>query len=616
MKVLKTLVDEGRLEEAGSRLMELARDVDDYPAFLKLCRYRAQLADKGWKPRSSKVLRVALLGGATTDMLGAPLQLAVEATGFGCEFFSSAYNTFAREMLEPDSETAAFAPDVAVLVNTPANQPCWPAAGDDGDRVKGLVDEVCEYWLGLCASLHDNTGCEVILNNFHPLTTRPLGNFGTKLPWERNNFLRRVNLELGDRAPPFVHINDVDGLAARYGLGQWFDPRYWFHAKQPVSFDCLVPYVKNTARIIGALFGRTAKCLVLDLDNTLWGGVVGDDGVEGIAIGEGDAVGEAYKAFQEHIRSLEQRGLMLAVCSKNEEANAIAPFRERPEMVLRYEDFVAFKANWTVKTQNLQEIAAELNIGLDSLVFVDDNPAERELVRQTLPMVKVVELSEDPADYPRLLDESGWFEITALSDEDRQRTRQYKENVKRERLKGSVTDYAAYLESLEQKAVVRPFEAKHLDRITQLINKTNQFNLTTRRMGRSEVESLMGDPNSLTAYVRLADRFGDNGLISVFCGRRDGDEMWIDEWLMSCRVFNRGVEQLLCNYVVDASRELGVSALRGVYIPTERNGLVREHYKNLAFSLLHEGDDGSSHWRLELDDHEPHEVAIELVEDY
>jgi FkbH-like protein len=500
-------------------------------------------------------------------------------------------------------------------MNCPANIPTWPRAGDSLERVKQITEEVCHYFMDLCAKLHEHTQCEVILNNFHPFPTTPLGNLGAKLPWDTNNFIRRVNRELGDRLPAYVHLNDVESLSAKYGLMEWFDPRYWFHAKQPVSFECLLPYVRNTARIVGALFGRSAKCLVLDLDNTLWGGVVGDDGPEGLVIGEGDPMGEAFNAFQEYLLGLKERGVMLAVCSKNEESNALAPFEKRPEMALKREDFVSFKANWRPKPENLREIASDLNIGIDTLVFVDDNPAEREHVRLTLPEVKVVELSEDPADYPRLLDEVGLFEIIAVSVEDRERTQKYHENSQRARLQESASDYTSYLASLQQKAVVKPFEEIQLDRITQLINKTNQFNLTTQRRSRSQVGALMRDAAVLTAYVRLADRFGDNGLISVFFGHKDGDELWIDEWLMSCRVLKRGVEQLLCNYVAERARDLGVTRLHGVYIPTPANKLVCDHYPSLGFTAETESN-GAAHWNLELAGYQPFKVEIEVVEGY
>jgi FkbH-like protein len=555
MKVLKDLINSESYDEAWSELLKRARQTSDYAEFLSLCRLRNQLSAEAPLNNLSKTLKVALLSGATTEMIEAPLGLSLETLGIGCEIYSSEYNTYSQEMLDDTSAAVAFGPDVAIVINTPTNIPKWPAQGDNLDKVNLLVEEVCEYWLGLCSGLRERTSCEIIMNNFHLLLTSPLGNLGAKTPWEANNFIRRVNLELGTKAPSYLHINDVETLSARYGVSNWFDSRYWFHAKQPVSFQCLVPYVRNTASIIGALFGYTAKCLVLDLDNTLWGGVVGDDGVDGLIIGEGDALGEAFKAFQEYVLKLKERGVLITVCSKNDESNALAPFRERSDMILKLDDFVSFKANWNAKPDNISEIASELNIGTDSMVFVDDNPAEREHVRQRMPEVKIVELTDDPADYPLLLDRAGFFEVTALSAEDQQRTKQYGENKKRKKLYESVKDYTSYLASLQQKAKIRPFEEAHLDRITQLINKSNQFNLTTLRQSRSQVESLMKNPENLTAYVRLTDCFGDNGIISVFFAHVKKNELWIDEWLMSCRVLKRGVENMLCNYVVEKAKK-------------------------------------------------------------
>jgi FkbH-like protein len=612
MEALKKLISEGRREDAWNTLLEQSRSVTDYTEFLSLCRWHKRLGSTTART-DRKIVRIALLGGASTEMLESPLSLAVEAVGLGCRIYRSDFNTLAAEMLDADSATAAFEPEVAVIVTTPANLPVWPTHEDDFERVRHLADEACNYWMDLCARLHENTGCEIILNNFHQLPTRPLGNLAAKLPSDTNNFIRRVNLELGMRAPNYVHINDVDSLAALYGVRQWFDSRYWYHAKQPVSFSCLVPYVRNTARIVGALFGRTAKCLVLDLDNTLWGGVVGDDGSDGIVFGEGDAVGEAFKAFQEYILKLKQRGVLLAVCSKNEESNALAPFTLRTDMVLKRDDFVSFKANWQSKPDNLCEIARDLNIGLESLVFVDDNRVEREHVRQRLPEVNVIELSEDPSDYPQLLDDAGLFEVTAFSAEDSQRTRQYHENIKREKALETASDYADYLRTLEQKAVIGPFAEGDLTRITQLINKSNQFNLTTMRLGLSQVKGLIVDKDALTVSVRLRDRFGDNGLISVLSARRQNGHLCIDEWLMSCRVLKRGVEQLLCNYVVEQARAFGATHIFGVYIPTAKNGLVRDHYKSLGFCpVAGAEDDGTTHWQLDIDTYKPFEVPIEI----
>ena len=616
MNELRALIEAKRYDEAWTRLVEAAKSEREYSRFLALCRWHQRLEALAQRP--AKTVKVAVLGGAAIELLKDPLRLALVSYGLDCKLHVGSYNMFTQEMLNASSDAASFEPDVAVIVNTPANILGWPEPGNDLERVNSLVDEACERWLGLCAQFHSHTPCEIVLNNFHALPTRPLGNLGTKLPWEANNFLHRINLALGDRAPSYVHINDVEGLASQYGVRQWFDSRYWFHAKQPVSFECLIPYVRNTARIIASLFGRTAKCLVVDLDNTLWGGEVGDDGPEGIKIGEGDAVGEAFKAFQQYIRGLKQRGILLAVCSKNDEENARAPFQQISEMVLKEGDFAAFKANWDPKPSNLREIAAELNIGTDALVFVDDNPAEREIVRRWMPEVEVVDLSNDPADYPRLLDDAGCFEVTTLTGEDMLRAAQYPNNARRKQLQHSVSDYVSYLRSLEQRAVIRPFEDKYVERITQLTNKSNQFNLTTLRLSRSQIEQRMNDPNMLTAYVRLADAFGDNGLISVFCAERADDALHIQLWLMSCRVLERCVERLLCNYVATQARTFGVSQLHGVYVPTAKNGLVRNLLPSLGFSAAGNcnAEAEEIHWKLDLNRFSPFDVPIRIIENY
>ncbi len=617
MQELKQLIERREYGEAWQRLMELTRSTRNYSEFAKLARLHQRL--KNQSPRTdAKSIRIALIGGATTDYIVDALELALAPKNLSATIFQSNYNAIASEMLVADSEALRFKPDVAVLVNTPANIHQMPNAGDSRRRVGELVDEVCEYWLGLCQKFREQHKCEIIINNFHQLPLRSLGNLSAKTPWDADNFLKRVNIELGDRAPEYVHINDVESLAAQHGIDRWIDLRYWYHAKQPVSFESLPAYACNTASLIGALFGRTKKCLVLDLDNTLWGGVVGDEGADGIKIGEGEPVGEAFKAFQEYILQLKQRGILLTVCSKNDLENALEPFRVRSEMILQRDDFVAFKANWDPKPENIRQIASELNIGLDSLVFVDDNPAERAHVRLRLPEVNVVELTDDPADYPQLVNDTGHFEITSISDEDRQRTQQYQENAERAVLKESVSDYASYVASLEQRAFIRPIEPINVARVTQLINKSNQFNLTTRRYTTEQVTALMQNPLAVTATVSLKDRFGDNGLISVFASHIDAHEMFIDLWLMSCRVLKREVEQCLLNYVMEAAKQRGVQQLHGVYIPTKKNSMVSGHYSSMGFESIGEDEIGATHWKLNVDEYRPFNVSIvldkELVE--
>lgn len=596
-------------------ILKKARATDDFSTFMSLCRQRKKITADLPDAAVRDPLRIAILGGATTDFLELPLKLELETLGCTSTITCADYNNFVAEMMDATSQTARFKPDVAVLLVNPFNVADWPAPGESAETVDSMADQLADHWLGLCQSFHTHASCDIILGNLHLLPVRSAGNLGAKLPWEPNSFLRRVNAALSRKAPGFVHIFDIETLSAIHGVSNWFDARFWYHAKQPVSFDCLVPFVRNLASIIGALYGHTAKCLVLDLDNTLWGGVVGDDGIGGIKIGEGDAEGEAFKAFQEYILSLKNRGLLLAVSSKNEEANALEPFEQLPDMVLKRDDFVAFKANWEPKPLAIEQIAQELNIGLNSLVFVDDNPAERELVRQSLPEVNVLELSDDPADYPRLLDRCGWIETVKLTDEDMKKTDQYRQNIERDTLQAQHTDYDSYLESLSQRAVVRAFEPKHLNRITQLINKTNQFNLTTQRLTRSEVESLMNREDVLTAYIRLADRFGDNGLISVFSAHIEDDVLNIDLWLMSCRVLKRGVERLLANHIFEQAKSLNIRLVRGVYIPTAKNKMVEKLFEELGFRSAGEGDNGAEYWEMQVKDYEPEPVQISMGAD-
>ena len=615
MEKIKRLHSEKRYSEALQEVFTQARVTEDFGTYMSLCRWRNKIGTSPQGTPNVQNLRIAVIGGATTDFLEQPLKLELETLGLESSIFRADFNSYVSELLDATGNAATFRPNVAVVLVTPFNIADWPVVSDSQEVVQALADRLCDHWLGLCEKFHGYTNCEIVLSNLHLLATRATGNYGTKLPGDANSFLRRINLALGRKAPAYVHIFDIETLSATYGIANWFDPRFWHFAKQPVSFACMVPFVRNLASIIGAIYGRTAKCLVLDLDNTLWGGVVGDDGVRGLKIGEGDAEGEAFKAFQEYLLLLKKRGLLLAVCSKNDEANALEPFEQLPEMVLKREDFVAFKANWDPKPDNIEQIARELNIGLDALVFVDDNPAERELVRQSLPEVRVVELSSDPADYPRLLDQSGWLELVKLTDEDMKKTNLYRENVQRDAFQVQHADYDSYLVSLDQKAVVREFEPKHLDRITQLINKTNQFNLTTQRLTRSDVEALASRDDTITAYVHLVDRFGDNGLISVLSGHRDGNVLHIDLWLMSCRVLKRGVERLLANHLFERAKDVNVESVRGVYVPTAKNKMVVNLYPELGFAPAGSDGNGTSYWEIRVQDYKPEQVRITLSTD-
>jgi FkbH-like protein len=399
------------------------------------------------------------------------------------------------------------------------------------------------------------------------------------------------------------------------GTQRWFSPRHWFSYKMAQSPVAGVYLANAASALVGALYGRSKKCLVLDLDNTLWGGVIGDDGPQGLKLGGETAVGEAYTEFQAYCKSLRERGILLAVASKNDEALARQGF-EHPSSVLRMSDFSAFRANWEPKDANLRAIAQELKIGLDSLVFLDDNPAERALVRAQLHDVAVLEVGADVSRYPDIIEESHYFEAAAFSADDTIRARQYQENRVRVELQGTFRDYGEYLASLQMEAECREFSPVYLDRIAQLTNKTNQFNLTTRRYTRAQIQEFANRPDCITLYGRLIDRFGDNGLVSVIVGIVTGAALEIDLWLMSCRVLKRGLELTMLDQLVERARACGVTTLIGRYFRTPKNGMVADHYAKLGFTLVSGSADGDCPvWELAVGDgcYQPRSSYIRLV---
>ena len=408
-----------------------------------------------------------------------------------------------------------------------------------------------------------------------------------------------------------IVLVDVARLAESIGLENWDDPRHWHASKLSFSPSQLPAYGDVVARTIAAVRGLSRKCLVLDLDNTLWGGVIGDDGLGGIQLGQGSAVGEAFLAVQKMALELRSRGVVLAVCSKNEGHNARLPFREHPDMLLREDHIAVFQANWTDKAANLRAIASQLNIGIDALVFLDDNPAERLQVRRELPAVAVPELPDDPALYPRTVAAAGYFETVGFSKEDRDRADYYQANAQRVAVLNASGDIGAYLSSLDMVCTIGLVDEVARPRVAQLINKSNQFNLTTCRYSESELATAIKDPSRHVVQVRLADRFGDNGIISVLIADKKGKAWEIDTWLMSCRVLGRRVEEACLSHLVAAARQAGADALVGKYIASSKNGMVADHYRKLGF-LPSGTSDRLSLWRLALDDFKPPRLEMSV----
>jgi FkbH-like protein len=560
-------------------------------------------------------IRVAILGGSTTQELRGSLELFLLRDGLRPQFFESEYGRFFEDAVVDDSAVRALKPQIAIIHTTQLNLINPPAVFAPSDAVEQCFKAECERFQSIWTNLTQNLGCIVVQNNFDMPTTRSLGGLDSTELFGRTHFLLRLNLEFARaaRENPKLIINDIHYLSARIGLDQWFDPDSWFSYKMAVSPIATVHLAHATARLLSAALGKSRKCLVLDLDNTLWGGVIGDDGVTGIKIGKETPQGEAFTSFQRYCRELGQRGVLLAACSKNEPENARAGFAH-PDSVLAVEEFSAICANWEPKPGNIEKTARDLNIGLDSLVFVDDNPAERALVRAQLPDVMVPEVGSEVSKFAQHVDRAGFFEVVALNRDDARRGAMYAENAKRATVQSQFANYGEFLESLSMEAEIGGFSSVYLERICQLTNKTNQFNLTTRRYTLAEMEAMASSPEFVTLYGRLKDKFGDNGLVSVLAGRLKGRELHVDLWLMSCRVLKRDMEAAMLDALVSRAADRGAKEIVGYYFRTAKNGMVAEHYRSMGFQPDSLEEDGSrSTWRLSVGDYVPRNKSIKDI---
>jgi FkbH-like protein len=565
---------------------------------------------------TTKPVRLAVLGSGTLTHLLPSIRVAGLRRSIWVDIYENDYGQYWQELSDPASRLHEFRP-TAVLVALDAHDlTAGLTAAMDQAAAEAAMTEVTDRIRSIWRQARETLRCPILHQTALPVHPRLLGNNEHRLAGSRATCLTRLNARLRIMAEEEgVDILAVDERAAQDGIRAWHDPGLWHRAKLEVSHGAAPMYGDLVGRWLAAKQGRSFKCLVLDLDNTVWGGVIGDDGMEGIELGQGSPLGEAYVAFQEYARELSRRGVILAVCSKNDEANALEPFEQHPDMVLRRRDISSFVANWSDKAANLRAIAEELNIGLDSLVFIDDNPFERNLVRQELPMVAVPEVSDDPTDYPIALADAGYFEGLSVTDEDRERTAQYQGNKARDALKASATDLPAYLRGLEMQLIAKQFDRVGLQRIVQLINKSNQFNLTTRRYTDEDVIAVMADPDAFGLQLRLLDRFGDNGVIAIVIGRMQPDrDLLIDTWLMSCRVLGRQVEPTTLNLIVREAWKLGARRLVGEYIPSKKNGMVKDHYAKLGFATMETYPAGGSRAVLDLANYTPAETFIHVTE--
>ena len=588
-------------DKPGRSLRALASYSLDENQLNRLAKVIRKLSEHGRSLYPLTPFRLGVLSNATVDFLLPSLIATAPRHGLGLECIPSDYDQVIQDALSPDSAVNRAQPDAVLIAIDYRAVSLFSVLGnrEDADRA---VTAALEYVQTVRSGVKANGNAICIVQTLAPPPERLFGSLDRMLPGTLCNVIERVNSGLADSVLRTSDILlDVAGLAETVGLADWHSPTQWNLAKLPFSNTFLPLYADHVCRLIATLRGKSRRCLVLDLDNTVWGGVIGDDSLEGIQCAQGDAAGEAHLSVQRLALALRERGVILAVSSKNNDETARLPFQKHPEMLLREEHIALFQANWNDKATNIKAIAEELSLGVESMVLLDDNPVERDLVRQLLPEVAVPELPADPALYARTLAAAGYFEAIVFSDEDTKRAEFYQENARRVTLRNQAGDIDAYLASLQMEITFQPFDTTGRARITQLINKSNQFNLTTKRYTEAEIALLEADAACFTLQVRLSDTFGDNGMISVIvCRPRTADEWEIDTWLMSCRVLGRRVEQMVLREILEHAERAGIRKLIGVYRPTDRNKLVQDHYAKLGFTHIKTTEDGATIWGLDV----------------
>jgi FkbH-like protein len=582
----RALVAQVRRTEAA-RQIQLALAQPVRYAFFPRCEKLVEeiQGESGWPLRKA---RVAVLGTSTTSLLIPVLKALCLRDRVQAEFYQGLYGAMQQEVLDPHSGLAKFRPDLVILVTHWRDLGLPPMTSDENTAVERVIEERKLLWQRLA----DQFGCHVVQHAYDFPASEPYNYLAGSLAGGRSRMILAINLAMQSEAPSQVSILDTPAIQRQTGLDRWEDATLWHGFKQHPGTDALPALAEMQQAHLRAVLGLTRKVLVVDLDNTLWKGIIGEDGLEGIQIGPGSPAGEAHQRLQEYMRDLRSRGILLAVCSKNNPDDARLPFEKHEHMLLRLEDFAAFQANWNDKAQNLREIAEKLSLGLESFVFLDDNPMEREWVRSQLPQVAVPEVGPSVANWVRDLDRAMYFFTLSLSKEDLARAEQYRGEAQREVLRSTSQSLDEFLVQLQLEASVVPVSAANLARVTQLVNKTNQFNLTTRRYTEAQVRQLAERPRSWTGAFHLSDRMGAYGLIGlIFCVPAGPDEWEIDTWLMSCRVLGRQMERFMFDRMLEGAAASGIRKISGAYRPTGKNNLVADLYPKLGFSKVAETAD-------------------------
>lgn len=543
---------------------------------------------------------IAILGGSTTSEIKNMLEIFLLNYGIRPNFYESEYNKFYEDAIFGNEQLDSFNPDIIYIHTTNRNIIEYPSMLDDKDTINKLLDIEYKRFEKIWESLFRKFKATIIQNNFEYPYYRLLGNKDASDIHGRINFITKLNQKFYDYANNNKNffINDINYISSSYGLDKWSNQFYWYMYKYTMEIPA-IPYLSfNLANIIKSIYGKNKKALVLDLDNTLWGGIIGDDGVDNIIIGPDTSSGQVFTEFQGYLKEHKSLGVLLNINSKNEYENAIAGLKH-PSSLLNPNDFIIIKANWDPKNENIKRIAEELNIGEDSLVFIDDNPAERQIVKNYVNGISTPDINV-PENYIKIIDHNGYFEMTNFSKEDLNKSELYKSNIKRKELASNFNNYADYLKSLKMKAEIQDFKAIYLERISQLTNKSNQFNLTTKRYSLSDIERIYNDDNYIKIYGKLEDIFGDNGLITIIIGKIKDTDLHIDLWLMSCRVLKRNMEVAMLDVLVDKAMKRNIKTIYGYYYPTLKNKMVANFYEQQGFKEISCDNKGNKIYKLDI----------------
>ncbi len=597
---IRELVVHGRYGEAWSRLRPEMLAADATAPWLLARKVLRAAAAEGWAPPTSRQMRLAILCSYEPAELAEYLELALLALGVDTELYVAPYGQLEQELLGDAGTFREFAP-THVLIAPSTDDLGFPELASAPQE---LLEGAESRWRSLWDAARREHRARVVQHAFVVPDETAVGHLSLRLAGSRPSLVRELNRRLAAAAGADVLLVDCERLAARIGKRRWLDPRLWYAARQPFSYEALPLLARDTAAVLAGDVGLSARCLVVDLDNTLWGGVVGEDGVDGIAIGSGPD-GEGYAAFQEFLAALRARGMILAVASKNDMASAREPFERTPGMRLGLDDFAAFVADWRRKPEQIREIASSLGLGLDALAFADDNLAECAEVAAALPEVTVIPLAVPASELVRTLSGCARFELSSLAADDLARGRSYTARAQSERLRGGADSLEDFWRSLNMRARVSPLDERSLERAAQLTQKTNQFNLTLRRRSREQIESLWADGRVICRTLALADRFADHGLVGlgvVVASEDDPDTAEIDTLLLSCRVIGRTAERHLLSHLAREASAAGYRRIRGTYVPGPRNALVAELYPALGFASA--GPNGAC-WELDLSGSSP-----------